>query len=111
MKIPELHLKYNTVDDITYVSQPLKFNGHTVPAGFHTDLITTRWYIRWLIPQYGITNIPAVIHDYSYYKGSKRKYADKLFYQNLRLCGVGKIRSALYYIGVRLLGGIYMKFR
>ena len=110
VQVPKLYTSYCTETDISTLTQGLTFNGYTVRKGFRTDHTTTQWYIRWLIPRYGRSNVAAVIHDHCYDTQSMpRKEADRLFRENLQLCGIPKWKANLYYYGVRVFGEIWMQ--
>ena len=59
-------------------------------------------------PQYAPDTFPAAFcHDMLYMsQWCKREYADRLFYEHLRLTGVGIWKAAAMYAAVRAFGGI-----
>lgn len=78
-----------------------------VPAGFETDLASTPWLLRWLIPPSGPWQRAAVIHDWLYTArpdGWTRVQADRLFREAMAAAGVSLgIRWVLWF-GVRIGG-------
>lgn len=78
-----------------------------VPRGFITDgasLPRLLWRVfgHPLDPR---TIGPAICHDFAYQTGCiPRKCADANFREDLRFNGVGRIKAALFYFGVRLFG-------
>lgn len=83
----------------------------TVPKGFVTDLASIPKALRWFVSNDDYRVIrPAIIHDWLYLKhrvdgGSiSRAQADLLFYEMLRVEGMGVIKAKLMYAAVRIGG-------
>ena len=79
-----------------------------VPAGFVTDGASVpRFLWRVLGPPLEADTIGAAVkHDWEYARAARpRADIDADFYFDLRADGVGVIRSALYWLGVRIGGG------
>ena len=78
-----------------------------VPAGFETDLASTPWLLRWLIPPSGPRQRAAVLHDWLYTEqpaGWTRAQADRLFRQAMAAAGVSWPLRWLIWTGVRIGG-------
>ena len=84
-----------------------------IPNGFVTDFSSVPRLIWTLIPPYGKSVNPSILHDYMYVNGvysawfgskTARYVADRLFYQHLREAGVSKLQSYLMYAAVRIFG-------
>ena len=88
-----------------------KFGGIkiTVPKGFKTDFATVPPLFQVFFPVIGRYNKAAILHDYLYESDSipslKRKKADKIFLNAMKILRVGFIRRNLMYLAVRLFGG------
>ena len=78
-----------------------------VPAGFVTDGASVpRLLWRVLGPPLEADTVAASVeHDYDYKTGRiPRREADDKYYRNLRRDGVGRVRAAIYWLGVRIGG-------
>ena len=81
-----------------------------IPAGYPTDGASVpRFLWRVLGPPFEADTIAAAIkHDWEYDRDMKsRAEIDAEFYHDLREHGVGIFRASLYWLGVRLFGGLY----
>ena len=77
-----------------------------IPAGFQTDFASVPRVFWNIIPPMGLHTIAAVTHDYLYHRGlCPRKTADRIFYNLMRFYGVGRLKSSVMYLAVRLFGG------
>lgn len=79
----------------------------TVPAGFETDFASVpRLPIVFMLVG-DKAHLPAVVHDYLYrYAVVKRKVADQVFLEAMRVCGLFPWRRYPMYWAVRLFGGV-----
>ena len=82
-----------------------------VHKGFVFDWASTSKYIRWIpfvgTPMDTDTLIWALVHDYCYkYQLFKREECDNLFNEIMEVMDVNYIKRILYYLWVRLWGGI-----
>ena len=94
---------YKLIAPFGYVA----YNGETVnvPTGFRTDGASIPRFFWRLIgpPLRGPYARAAVIHDYLCSQfGYNRKRADEMFLEALHLCGVGRVKSVLMFVGVRI---------
>jgi hypothetical protein len=84
-----------------------------VPIGFRWDGASTPRFAHSILPRWGDYSGAALIHDYMYSKQctevSDRKYADKVFLNNMKEDGVSYLRRYAMYYAVRLFGGKYFK--
>lgn len=79
-RIPQIYSRYHTLRDRAYLTAQLVWKGFTIPAGFYTDFTTTYWFMRWLVPRYGRSNLAAVLHDWHYTTRTvSRSMADRLY--------------------------------
>lgn len=78
-----------------------------VPAGFVTDGASIPRFL-WRVcghPMEAPAVAAAVLHDHDYAAGARtRAEADGAFRENLARCGVGRVRSWLFWLAVRLFG-------
>lgn len=100
---------YQVLSPLTYksdlISDPI-----TVPKGFITDLASVpRIWI--LYDELGdIAQMPGVVHDYLYSNNiTSRKVADKILYEAMRVTGISKLKSKLFYWGVRIGGASHFQ--
>lgn len=102
---------FDTLGDLIFYSE--KFRGTvTVKAGYRTDLASIFKVLGTLIPKYGGFNAAAVIHDAALTNdcfadtGERqtwtRGYANDLFSEGLKACGVSWWRRSLMVAAVRL---------
>lgn len=75
-----------------------------IPNGFVSDGVSSPWWARWLFPRFGRTLSAAIVHDYCYGGNTPRKYADLLFYKNLKRLRISKLRAQCMFLAVRLGG-------
>jgi len=82
------------------------YGNFTIPNGFVTDLASTPRFIWALFPPDGEYLEAAVLHDYLYktHKVSK-KYADNIFFNEMKRLGVGYFTRQIVYNAVKLFGG------
>lgn len=109
--ITELHLKEHPtreyywilMDELIYESGTERY---VVPTGFPTNIASVPRVLWGFIPPYGKYSKAAILHDFFYSsRGSvTREYADHKFYELLKECGVGPIKSQLMYRFVRMFG-------
>ncbi|MFD2207230.1 DUF1353 domain-containing protein [Kiloniella antarctica] len=94
---------------VSFVLDDNERRSFTVPTGFGTDLASIPRLLRWLIPQIGGQNLPAVAHDWCYRDPSMRWLskddADLLFRVGMEQAGVGRLRRTLMYSAVKYFGG------
>mgnify|MGYP005856953373 CR=1 FL=1 len=101
------------------LKSPLIYNSEmidmtiAVPTGFVTDLASIPRLFRSLIPVNGSHRAPAIVHDYLYAVGGKfrgveikRKDADKIFKEAMKIAGVGWFKRQTMYGAVRGFGWI-----
>lgn len=72
-----------------------------VPAGYDSDMASIPRIFRPLIPGVGLTRWAAVIHDVLYDHRADRKLSDNIFYEALKVSGVGWLKRQAMYWGVR----------
>lgn len=79
----------------------------TIEKDFFTDITSSPWWSRWLVPQFGKYSIASVVHDHLIKnKMFTRKIADAIFNEmNIRL-GVKPWRRRLMYRCVRIKGSL-----
>lgn len=79
-----------------------------VPEGFQTDLMTMpRIFWPFLPPHDPRYAAACVLHDYlCRWQGFSRVVADAVFYEALRVLGVGWFKATLIYAAVRLWGAL-----
>lgn len=80
---------------------------HTVPAGFRTNFASTPRALWAVFPPSGIYTEAAVAHDYLY--GEQvfdQAKSDKIYKRLCEFCGVGKTRSSLMKLGLKLGGWV-----
>ncbi len=106
----ELILKYlnKPVDGKWFVTYKLfdyvseDFAMYRVPEGTYTDFASIPRGFRWLISRVGKYGRAAVLHDFlCEYKIVRRKRADQLFLEAMKLLGVGWFKRRSMYFGVR----------
>ena len=74
-----------------------------VPAGFETDLASIPRIFQSLVPKVDKHMLPAIVHDYLCRKEDyKRKLADKIFLEAMRLKQVNPVRRRIMYWAVRI---------
>jgi len=79
------------------------FFSFEVPAGFHTDLASIPWWLRWLCPKFGPWDVATIIHDYlCVKKPCSRFLADAVFREKMADFDVPLWRRVLMYYGVRI---------
>ena len=76
-------------------------DGFEIPAGFVTDGASIPAPLWPVLPPFGRYLRAAVLHDYMLSLGMLREDADKHFYDQMRLDGVGEWRSLLIFKAVR----------
>lgn len=84
--------------------EPVTMQGHTIPAGYTTDLDSIRRIPLIYVLLKGRARVPALMHDYLYQQGIKRRVADDLFLAEMTLQNVQPVYRTLIYWGVRLFG-------
>lgn len=85
---------------------------HAIPRGFKTDLASIPRLMRPIYSPAEYDSIaPSVVHDWHYccVKEVSRANADGIFYQGLRLQGMGMYKAFAYWVGVRSMGWLYYK--
>ena len=97
-------------DGFTLVGRLVYFsllNGMVIiPDQFPTDFASIPRIFRAVHPVNGRHRLAAVVHDYLCNDGiTRRKMADKVFSEAMRVCGVAGWRMIQFYIAVRI-GGI-----
>ena len=74
-------------------------------TGFISDLTSSPWWAKPIVPTMGLYSPAAVIHDNTYqFKKYARKVCDKIFLQMMKDLGVKKWRRNLMYLAVRVGG-------
>lgn len=101
---PDKRFTYKTCEPLY-----LEINGKeiVVPGDFKTDLASIpRPFWSLISPMDSRFMAPAILHDYMYQCPDyfTRREADSIFYQNLRLHGVGSYTAYKMYLAVRLFG-------
>lgn len=84
--------------------EPVTMQGYTVPAGFETDLDSIRRIPLVYLVLKSRARVPALMHDYLYQIGVKRRLADDLFLAEMKRQNVQPFYRNLIYWGVRLFG-------
>lgn len=81
---------------------------HEVPEGARTDLASIPRLLRSAAFSEPKTREAAVLHDWLYRESTvNRRWADALFYHGMCCRGVGALNAWLYWLAVRLFGGMY----
>ena len=81
-----------------------------IKKGFFTDGATSHWLLRPSFPglakYFGATTVHDIYCNKANESGlySARSLGDRMFYENLRICGVGRIRARLMSAGVTKWG-------
>ena len=82
-------------------------NGITVPKDFETDLASIPRILWGIYPPFGKYQTGAIVHDYLYTsKSVDRKEADYIFLVIMKNDGVNIFTRKIFYLTVRLFGGI-----
>lgn len=84
--------------------EPVTMQGYTIPSGFSTDLDSIRRIPLVYRLLKSRARVPALMHDYLYQLGVKRRLADDLFLAEMKRQHVQPFYRALIYWGVRLFG-------
>ncbi|UUA73108.1 DUF1353 domain-containing protein [Cellvibrio sp. QJXJ] len=84
--------------------KPVTLQGHTIPAGFVTDLDSIRRIPLVYRVLKGRARVPALLHDYLYQIGYDRSEADDLFLAEMKRLNVQPFYTFLIYWGVRIFG-------
>jgi hypothetical protein len=76
----------------------------TVPRGFKTNLASVPRPLWWLLPPHHPRYAAAaVLHDYlCAWAGFNHVIADAVFYEAMRVLGVGRFRETIMWAGARL---------
>ena len=101
---------YEVVRAFEYYSDllPPEDNIIHVPEGEVTDGASIPWFLRWLIPIWGVHGAAAIIHDLLYRKKKyHRKLCDQIFLEAMLVLKVNKLKASFMYFGVRLFGWWY----
>lgn len=105
--LPNLYLRTHTSPKEWVVTRDHTYKGHTVPAGFITDLASIPWIVQFLFLN-DETRKAAVHHDESYCNNKmSREDCDNMLLSFLRADGVGKLHSRLIWLGVRIGGWLH----
>ena len=94
-----------TTEAVRFVHEQLEGGELIIPSGTLTDGASIPRPFRWIIGQPLNTRFwrGSLIHDVLYDQEiGSRSDADDIFYDYLKLDGVGKIRRMLMWIGVRI---------
>lgn len=76
---------------------------YIVPAGFRFDGASVPKGLRWAVPRYNETIYAAVVHDYLIRTGVVSDLeADNIFYEALRVSGVGWYHAYKMWLAVRI---------
>lgn len=86
------------------LAAPVTMQGYTIPAGFYTDLDSIRRIPLVYRLLKSRARVPALLHDYLYQLGVKRRVADDLFLAEMKRQNVQPFYRNLIYMGVRLFG-------
>lgn len=93
---------------VSFVADDNERHPFTVPEDFETDLASIPQLLRWLVPQIGGQNLPAIVHDWCYRDPSmqwlSKDRADLLFRVGMEQAGVGRFRRTLMYSAVKWFG-------
>lgn len=84
--------------------EPVTMQDVTIPAGFVTDLDSIRRIPLVYLLLKSRARVPALLHDYLYQIGAKRRVADEIFLAEMKAQNVQPFYRTLIYWGVRLLG-------
>jgi hypothetical protein len=84
--------------------EPVTMQGYTIPAGFTSDLDSIRRIPLVYRLLKSRARVPALMHDYLYQIGVKRRLADDLFLAEMKKQNVQPFYRTLIYLGVRLFG-------
>ena len=103
--LPPPVFQYREDVDKFELKQALKTPELTIPPLFLSDGFTVPWCLSWFLSRIDKGLAAAWVHDYCYTNALKSKgWADRLFYRNLRRCGVPRYKSKLMYFFVCVLG-------
>lgn len=87
-----------------------QFFVYRVPKGFITDGASVPRILYWLFEPTGILFLPAIVHDWLYYKKEiPRAVADKIFRENVIQQG-NIVAGWIAWLGVRMFGWISWHF-
>lgn len=120
MKLQSIPGGWRTVSEIVHNDKKADITVFIEP-GFETDLASIPSIFRvYVSNQDHRIRKPAIIHDFLYKKRGRcnlfdswlrkkltRKEVDQVFYRHLRKMGVGKIKSYLMYLAVRIGGAFF----
>jgi hypothetical protein len=85
---------------------------YDVPAGELTDFASVPRVFVWFVPKYGLYTRAAILHDYLCRLAEKQQFrrreADGLFRQSMRIVGVAFLRRWLMWVAVRW-GGLFAR--
>ena len=83
-------------------TEPVDLDGETIPAGYITDLVSSPWWARWMLPLAHMRT-PALRHDMRRRLQRHKSLAqiDGQFREDMRLAGVPEPVRTLAYWAVR----------
>ena len=106
IEIPSLNFDDDSINFI--LEERLVYNSDMiglviVPAGFETDLASIPRIFLSLIPKVDRHMLPAIVHDYlCRHSDVRRKVADRVFLEAMKLKEVNPVRRRLMYWAVRI---------
>ena len=107
--LPKDNKRKTTKDFTYYVWEEIEKDIIVVKKWFVFDWASVPYIFWWFWQKVEPKTIwPACLHDWLYiWKPRSKKEADDIFYESLRVMKVNVIKSALYYLWVRLFGWRY----
>ena len=89
-----------------YHGKYLKQREIIIPAGYVTDFYTIPKPLQWIWPKDLFPQHPSILHDYlltHMYATFTRPQANSIFYDAMRIMGMGCVQARLFYTGVSLV--------
>lgn len=82
----------------------LGIGAFTIPAGFHTDFASVPKFLQPLLSEVAIRSLPAVAHDWLYFKGEPKRIADAVFFELLGELDVPHWQRVVMFTAVEWFG-------
>ncbi len=103
--------RFKTLENISH--QLINGRGLFIHKGYVSNGASVPKFLWGIYSPYGTYTMPAVVHDYLYENNLySRKFADRQFLIDMGKCGTNKFTKWLFYIVVRIFGGInWNKFK
>ena len=93
--------RWNTLTRFRIDEPLLEINGYKIRHKYITNGANIPWGMRNSFNPVGKPFPACIAHDQRCDDGEPRKESDKLFYRDLKDCGVNKFRARAMYLGVR----------